>query len=81
MESKIKRILVTSPMSYGPPWREGVSNLARRLVDFLIQRQLEVNVLSPATTQGGPKVLDLGVSEDWWLFHEFRPFRLIVDFS
>jgi glycosyltransferase involved in cell wall biosynthesis len=34
-------------MYYGPPWREGVTNLARRLARFLMERNHEVYVLSP----------------------------------
>lgn len=54
--SKAKRILIIVPMPYGPPWREGVSNLTRRLVDFLSQNGFEAIVLSPQTTPRGPKV-------------------------
>ena len=42
-----KRILIVCPMFYGPPWREGVTNLARRLAQLLTERKHEVFVLSP----------------------------------
>ena len=51
LSSRQKRILIVSPMFYGPPWREGVTNLARRLSDFLIQKEHKVIVMSPKGTR------------------------------
>lgn len=39
------RILITLPNYYGPPWSEGVANIARRLVKHLLDAGHEVTVI------------------------------------
>jgi glycosyltransferase involved in cell wall biosynthesis len=40
------RILIVHPNYYGPPWSEGVANIARRLVKYLVERGHEVAVVA-----------------------------------
>lgn len=40
------RILIVHPNYYGPPWSEGVANIARRLVKYLVERGHRVAVVA-----------------------------------
>jgi len=40
------RILIVHPNYYGPPWSEGVANIARRLVKYLAERGHEIAVVA-----------------------------------
>ena len=47
---RANRIIVV-PTPYGPPWREGVANLARRLVEEVSRAEHRVTLLTPGASR------------------------------